>query len=73
MKISEAYENVTGEVRNVTWRNVTIIDPRYAAMYINVFQVRARLQPRMPVLSAIACAAARAAGGCGALSFDVPV
>jgi hypothetical protein len=39
MKISEAYETVTGQVLNVTWRNITIINPRNAAMYINVFQV----------------------------------
>jgi hypothetical protein len=40
MKISEAYENVTGQVVNVTWRNITISNPRNAAMYVNVFQVR---------------------------------
>lgn len=55
MKISEAYENVTGEVRNITWRNVTIIEPRYAAMYINVFQVT-YVMPLVQLKSCLQCA-----------------
>jgi hypothetical protein len=38
MKISEAYENVTAIIYNVIWQNITITNPRYAAMYINVFE-----------------------------------
>jgi hypothetical protein len=37
-KISEAYENVTGTFENITWRNITILEPRNAAIYTNVFQ-----------------------------------
>lgn len=37
-KISEAYENVTGEFVNITWSNITIEQPRHAAVYVNTFQ-----------------------------------
>jgi len=36
-KISEAYENVTGQAVNITWENIHILHPRRAAIYVNVF------------------------------------
>jgi hypothetical protein len=38
MKISEAYEDVRGQASNVTWDGVTIINPRQAALYMNMFE-----------------------------------
>lgn len=38
IKIAEAYENVTGQIYNVTWDNIHIINPRNAIAYINVFE-----------------------------------
>lgn len=37
-KISEAYESPTGVFENITWQNITIVNPRYAAIYVNVLQ-----------------------------------
>jgi len=37
-KISEAYDAPTGAFVNISWRNVSIVSPRYAAIYTNVFQ-----------------------------------
>ena len=37
-KISEPYETPTGIFHNITWRNITIENPRYAAMYTNMFE-----------------------------------
>jgi hypothetical protein len=37
-KISEAWETPTGTFANITWRNITIVNPRYAAVYVNTLQ-----------------------------------
>ena len=37
-KISEAYENVTGQIVNVTWENIDIMDPTRAVIYMNVYE-----------------------------------
>ena len=37
-KISEAYEEPSGRFENITWRNITIQNPRYAAIYVNTLK-----------------------------------
>lgn len=37
MKISEPYSNATGLVANITWRRLNIIQPRFAAIYADVY------------------------------------
>ena len=36
-KISEAYDTPSGVFSNITWRNISVINPRYAAIYTNLF------------------------------------
>lgn len=49
-KISEAYEAPSGSMVNVTWRNITIEQPRNAAIYTNLFQEdAARAQCFVPI------------------------
>jgi polygalacturonase len=36
-KISEAYENVSGTAKNITWEDIEIYKPRNTAIYMNVF------------------------------------
>lgn len=38
VKISEPYDSPGGLVYNVTWQNITIIQPRYAPLYLNTYQ-----------------------------------
>lgn len=40
MKISEPYSNATGTFYEAVWDNITITNPRFAATYLNVYQVR---------------------------------
>lgn len=50
-KISEAYDSPTGAFVNISWVNLTVINPRYAALYTNVFQedsARAQCTPPPP-------------------------
>ena len=37
-KISEIYDTPTGNFINITWQNISIENPRYAALYANMFQ-----------------------------------
>jgi len=41
VKISEPYESVHGRATNITWVGLTVVAPRAAAVYVNVFEENA--------------------------------
>ena len=55
---SEPYESVHGNATNVTWADISVVDPRAAALYVNVFEENAEVDKFygcvMPNASALA-------------------
>ena len=49
IKISEAYDYPHGLIYNILWQNITIITPRYAGVYTNMFQEDATNCASQPV------------------------
>ena len=43
IKISEPYETVNGNATNITWDGLSVINPRAAALYVNVFEENAQV------------------------------